>query len=138
MIKRCTSPANAYYSDYGGRGIKVCERWLWSYEAFILDVGRKPTAKHSLDRINNNGNYEPGNVRWATTSEQLRNRRTTRLNAVGVVLLREMYKRRNRMPYGGGRIGNIAHAFGVTERYVAGIGRGEHSTNVVAELQRLA
>jgi len=137
MIKRCTNPNIRFYEDYGGRGITVCDRWLWSYEAFILDVGRKPSSKHTLDRVDNDRGYEPGNVRWATQSEQLRNRRTTKLNALGVVLVREMWKRRKRMPYKG-RTANIAHAFGIAERTVGTIGAGDHSTEAIAELHRLA
>ena len=77
MRLRCTVPANAAYASYGGRGIKVCERWMNSVEAFMQDMGKKPTPKHELDRINNDGNYEPSNCRWATRSENDRNRRST-------------------------------------------------------------
>lgn len=75
MKKRCYSEGNPGYKNYGGRGIKVCDRWRYSFRAFCHDMGNSPTAKHSLDRINNNGNYEPDNCRWATTVQQSRNRR---------------------------------------------------------------
>jgi hypothetical protein len=80
MIKRCYNPRNSQYKNYGGRGIKVCDRWLSSFQSFLNDIGRRPSAKHSLDRFpNNDGNYEPGNVRWATIKQQLRNKRNNRL-----------------------------------------------------------
>ena len=75
MIQRCFNKNNRSYPYYGGRGITVCERWRKSYDEFLHDVGRRPSEDVSLDRINNNGNYEPGNVRWATHSQQMRNRR---------------------------------------------------------------
>lgn len=77
MIARCTNPENAYYRDYGGRGIRVCERWLNSFESFLEDVGERPGVGYSLDRYpDQNGNYEPENVRWATANQQCRNLRT--------------------------------------------------------------
>jgi hypothetical protein len=75
LRRRCLELSNPVYANYGARGIKVCDRWHDSFENFFADVGRKPTPEHSLDRINNDGNYEPGNVRWATRSEQAFNRR---------------------------------------------------------------
>ena len=76
MKERCSYPSHVRFDRYGGRGIEVCERWRNSYEAFLADMGRKPSPKHSLDRHpDNNGNYEPGNVRWATPSEQAWNKR---------------------------------------------------------------
>lgn len=72
---RCLNPNRPGYKDYGGRGIRICERWKNSYLAFLEDMGRKPSTKHSLDRIDNNGNYEPGNCRWATDVEQRTNKR---------------------------------------------------------------
>lgn len=74
MIGRCSRPASSGYRNYGGRGIAVCERWRDSFEAFLADVGRRPSPLHSIDRIDNDGNYEPGNVRWATREQQVRNR----------------------------------------------------------------
>lgn len=78
MRLRCTVPTNAAFPNYGGRGIKVCERWLNSVEAFIADMGPKPSPKHELDRIDNDGNYEPSNCRWVTRSVNDRNRRNNR------------------------------------------------------------
>lgn len=75
MIYRCTNPKATGYQYYGGRGIKVCDEWLNSFEAFLNHIGRKPHRKFSIDRINNDGNYEPGNVRWATQTQQFYNSR---------------------------------------------------------------
>lgn len=75
MKTRCYNSNDKRYDCYGGRGIKVCDEWLGSYEAFLAHVGRRPSNAHSLDRFpDTNGNYEPGNVRWATQKEQQRNR----------------------------------------------------------------
>lgn len=76
MITRCTNPNVKCYANYGKRGIVVCERWKSSFENFLADMGERPTPKHTLDRINNDGNYEPGNVRWAERKEQNRNQRS--------------------------------------------------------------
>lgn len=72
---RCLNPKNNNFHNYGGRGIKMCERWLNSFEAFLADMGRKPTKLHSIERLDVDGDYAPGNCVWATSKEQGRNRR---------------------------------------------------------------
>ncbi len=75
MKDRCINIKAKAYKDYGSRGISISPDWVDNFEAFYQSVGPRPTSKHSIDRINNDGNYEPGNVRWATKKEQAVNRR---------------------------------------------------------------
>lgn len=79
MKGRCYNPNFRNYKNYGGRGISVCKRWLKNFENFLADVGLRPSPQHSLDRIDNNGNYCPENCRWATAKEQTTNRRNNRI-----------------------------------------------------------
>lgn len=81
MRMRCENQGDANYHNYGQRGISVCDRWRGEhgYENFLADMGRRPSPKHSIDRKNNDGNYELGNCRWATTTEQANNRRNSRV-----------------------------------------------------------
>lgn len=73
MIQRCYNPGYIRSKNYKGRGIKVCDRWLESFDNFLEDMGERPSSNHSLDRINNDGNYEPRNCRWATPVDQMAN-----------------------------------------------------------------
>jgi len=81
MIQRCENTNNPRYASYGGRGIKVCARWRNSFEAFLEDMGHCPSPGMSIDRINNDGDYEPENCKWATASEQQLNQRRRKAGA---------------------------------------------------------
>lgn len=94
MLQRCENPNYEGYARYGGRGISVCERWH-SFDAFVYDMGTRP-ANHSIDRIDNDGNYEPSNCRWATSSQQCANTSSTRryvMHDGEEICLREMARR---------------------------------------------
>jgi hypothetical protein len=75
MQRRCYEPKYKGFKNYGGRGVTVCAEWRADYRAFFRDMGRKPGPRYSLDRIDNNGNYEPSNCRWVPLEHQMRNRR---------------------------------------------------------------
>lgn len=84
MRARCRNPRNLAYARYGGRGIKVCQRWQ-TFENFFEDMGQRPSPQHSIDRIDNNGDYCPENCRWATRSEQGQNKRNNVLLTINGV-----------------------------------------------------
>jgi hypothetical protein len=97
MLARCRPSGRLHY---GRSGIRVCERWQDSFQAFLADVGRRPSERHSIDRIDVRGDYEPGNVRWSTAKEQARNRRNNRLLTIdGETLCIAEWAERERMPY---------------------------------------
>lgn len=99
IVGRCHDPNNKYFDRYGGRGITVCDRWRESVQAFLDDMGAPPAKGYSLDRIDNDGNYEPANCRWATAREQNRNQRTNRyVTAFGERLLLCEWAERNGIP----------------------------------------
>lgn len=79
MINRCHNPNVDRFRDYGGRGIKVCDRWRGSFQAFFDDMGDRPSDDHQIDRIDNDGDYEPGNCRWVPRKDQQRNKRNNHL-----------------------------------------------------------
>jgi len=79
MRRRCNNPRCRNYRYYGGRGIRVCDRWEQSFLAFLEDMGQRPSAKHSIERVDNDGNYEPSNCRWIDRSLQQRNTRQMRM-----------------------------------------------------------
>jgi hypothetical protein len=74
MNSRCSNPNHRQWHRYGGRGIKVCDEWKDDFLAFLAHAGKRPSPEHSIDRIDNDGDYRPGNVRWATRKEQCRNK----------------------------------------------------------------
>jgi hypothetical protein len=89
MKTRCLNPSRHNFDRYGGRGIKVCERWLNSFENFYEDMGERPEG-YSIERINNNGDYDPSNCRWATNTEQCNNKRTSvLLEYAGIIMTRK-------------------------------------------------
>lgn len=117
MLDRCHNPKSSRWTYYGERGIVVCERWRTSFAEFLGDMGERPNG-HTLDRVDVNGNYEPGNCRWATHAEQCRNRRSSKLTVDDATSIREMHAR------GAGSYRDIAARFSVSRAMVAHIVQG--------------
>ena len=112
---RCYSKYNKSFRNYGGRGIIMCDRWKNDFSAFAADMGDRPSGK-SIDRIDVNGNYEPGNCRWATPSEQARNRRLG-LKQADVEAIKSARA-------SGAKLSELAARFGVAESTVSRIANG--------------
>ena len=101
MKARCTNPKYKGYKNYGGRGITVCDRWFNSFESFLEDMGHKPTKSHQLERVENDGNYDPDNCIWATPREQSNNRRNNIvIGHNGESLTLAQWSRRSGIAYG--------------------------------------
>jgi hypothetical protein len=93
MRYRCTNPDYPQWKDYGGRGIKVCDRWLDSFENFLEDMGPKPTVKHTIERSNNNGDYDPVNCYWEVDrKKQNRNQRRVKMTMVKAREIRYLWE----------------------------------------------
>ncbi len=120
---RCYNPNDKRYENYGGRGIKVCQRWLDSYENFLLDMGKRPSPAHTLDRIDNDGDYTVENCRWATLLEQNQNKSTNKLTEESV---KSIYLRRAQ----GLSLDKIAAEFGIDATSVAKIVNGQLWRNI--------
>ncbi len=116
MHSRCSTPSAKAFERYGGRGITVCDRWR-SFENFIADMGPAPTREHTLDRVDNVLGYEPGNCRWATQTQQQRNRTNNKLDEHRAAEIRSLVA-------GGMSHGSTAKRFGVSKKLVTEIVAG--------------
>ncbi len=125
MRARCERRTVRGFERYGGRGIRVCGRWQ-VFENVLADMGRRPSPEHSLDRIDNDGNYEPGNCRWATKSEQQQNNSNTKLTKEQVIEIRKLRRE-------GARLSDLSVRFGVTAQTISLIAKGRKWLNVPLE-----
>lgn len=122
MLERCFNPSHISYKRYGGRGITVCDKWRGDngFINFLEDMGERPGKEYSIDRINNDGNYEASNCRWATPREQWMNRSNTKLCREDVVEIRKL-----NLPKG-----ELAKKYNITVNYLNDILRGVNWKNV--------
>lgn len=127
MIARCKYPTTTHYRHYGGRGIRVCDRWLNSFADFYADVGPRPSRRHTLDRMDVDGHYEPGNVRWATPAEQMQSQRRTKLTPEAVLDIRSRATPDNRS--------ELAAEYGVTTTMIDNVARGRAWANIGGKIR---
>ena len=119
MMRRCYDPLSENYGFYGGRGIKVCDRWRNSVEAFMADMGKKPQEDYTLDRIDVNGNYTPENCRWADPQTQQKNKRVckkSKTGVTGVIPYKDKYQANIRVD---GRLHHLGYYDTVAEAAIA-------------------
>lgn len=116
MLCRCYQPAQRSWKLYGGRGIVVCDRWR-DFKNFLADMGEKPLGL-TLDRLDNDGNYEPSNCRWATALEQVRNRRCNKLSVEKAATIRRLHA-------GGATTKQLAEMMGAHENTIGAVLRGK-------------
>lgn len=90
MKQRCLNPNHDGYKNYGGRGIKICERWINSFENFLEDMGERPSRKYQLNRIDNDGDYTPKNCEWVTAKKQIRNSKSAKLTEDDVKIIKKL------------------------------------------------
>lgn len=117
MKQRCLNVNNTSWHRYGGRGIKICKRWVNSFENFIKDMGSPPSVKHQIDRINNNGNYIPNNCRWVTLTENTRNREGQKLDMEKVSRIRARFSNKETKK-------SLAKEYGVSTSHIQRIIQG--------------
>lgn len=118
MKNRCRNPKAHDWKYYGGRGIRISAEWCASFEAFLRDMGRRPTPKHTLERLDSGGNYHAGNCVWATRAEQARNRDYVKLSLADAAVIRQRYFA------GGVRQVDLAKEYNVTQATISVITRG--------------
>ncbi len=123
MRARCNRQSHARFHNYGGRGIFVCDTWNMSFEAFVKDVGSDYKPDLQLDRINNNGNYEPGNTRWVDAKTNVRNSRIIKIDAQDAGAIKSM------LVFGSTQ-SEIARDFGISKGIVSDIGRNRTWTDI--------
>lgn len=125
--RRCHNPSDKAYKYYGARGITICDHWRFSFVTFLADliaeIGPQPSPDYELDRIDNNGNYAPRNIRWASRKTQMRNSRRAKLTIEDARLIRQLYIKGTR--WQSGNIGELAARFNISQPMIWSIARGE-------------